>query len=82
MDRIKFAQLPLLVRVAVGLSLWNFWWTFEEFVVDRTDLWKYMPYYKVGQACVWDLSVGTLIVAGLVWASLRASRASPAAISR
>ncbi|MGH8134334.1 MAG: hypothetical protein ACRETP_14105 [Steroidobacteraceae bacterium] len=66
---MKFGQLPLLARVAVGVSLWTFWWTFEEFIVDRVGLWKYMPGYRVGEACVWDLSVGTLIVVGLVWAS-------------
>jgi hypothetical protein len=29
-----------------------------------------MPYYKVGQGCVWDLTVAVLIVAGLTWASI------------
>jgi hypothetical protein len=41
--------------------------SFEEFVVDRVGLWKYMkymPYYKAPQFCVWALTV-TLVVAGL-----------------
>jgi len=69
-ERLRFGQLPMLVRVVVGLSLLNAWVSFEEFVVDRSDLWKYMPDYKVGRFCVWDLSVIALIIAGLVWASV------------
>ena len=70
MERLRFGQLPMLVRVVVGLSLLNAWVSFEEFVVDRSGLWKYMPDYKVGRFCVWDLSVIALIIAGLVWASV------------
>src|SRR6202023_115685 len=54
-ERLRFGQLPMLVRVVVGLSLLNAWGSFEEFVVDRNGLWKYMPDYKVGRFCVWDL---------------------------
>jgi hypothetical protein len=76
MARLSFGQLPVLVRVVTGIALFNAWVSFEEFVVDRIGLWKYMPYYKVGQGCVWDLAVAVLIVAGLTWASIegRASR--------
>jgi hypothetical protein len=63
-DRSRFGQLPVLVRVSVGPSLINIWVSFEEFVVDRVGLWKYMPYYKVPQFCGWDLTV-TLVVADL-----------------
>jgi hypothetical protein len=41
----------------------------------RIGSWKYMPYYKVGQGCVWDLTAAVLIVAGLTWVSI-AARAS------
>jgi hypothetical protein len=65
----------MLVRVVTGVALFNAWVSFEEFVVDRFGLWKYMPYYKVGQGCVWDLTVAGLVVAGLTCASI-AGRAS------
>ena len=74
MERLSFGQLPRLARVAIGLSFFNIWWSFEEFIVDRFGLSKYMPDYKVGVLCVWDLSVATLIVVGLVWASRRGAR--------
>jgi hypothetical protein len=76
-ERLRFGQLPMLVRVVVGLSLFNAWVSFEEFVVDRIGLWKYMPGYRVGQGCVWDLTVGALIIAGLVWASVGGPRSEP-----
>jgi hypothetical protein len=81
-ERLKFGQLPMLLRVVVGLSLFNVWVSFEEFVVDRIGLWKYMPGYRVGQGCVWDLTVGALIIAGLIWASVGARRSQPAEAAR
>jgi hypothetical protein len=75
MGRVKFGQLPMLLRVVVGIALFNMWVSFEEFVVNRSDLWQYMPGYKLDQGCTWDLSVGMLIVAGLAWASVRGNRA-------
>jgi hypothetical protein len=81
-ERLRFGQLPMLLRVVVGLSLLNAWVSFEEFVVDRSGLWKYMPDYKVGRFCVWDLTVIALIVAGLVWASVGGRRSEPPEAAR
>jgi hypothetical protein len=64
MQPVSFKQLPLIVRVAVGAAFLNTWILFEEIVVDRQGLWRYMPLYRVGAFCVWDLAVGILIV---VW---------------
>jgi hypothetical protein len=66
MDGIPFKQLPMIVKVAMWLVFNNAWWSIEEFVIDRHGLWKYMPYYKVANACVWDLAVG-VIVALAIW---------------
>jgi hypothetical protein len=81
MVRLSFGQLPLLVRVATGVALFNAWVSFEEFVVDRVGLWRYMPYYRVAQGCVWDLVVAALIVVGLTWASIRSPVSSDARIT-
>ena len=40
---IRFYQLPLVVRIAVGLVFNNAGWSIEEFVINRLGLWKYMP---------------------------------------
>jgi hypothetical protein len=55
MSKIPFKHLPLLVKIAIALTFFNSWVLFEETVVDRHGLWKYMPFYKVGIFCVWDV---------------------------
>ncbi len=62
---MSFRQLPLIVKIAVGLVFNNAWWSIEEFVIDRHGLWKYMPYYRVANPCIWDLAVGIVTVFGL-----------------
>jgi hypothetical protein len=47
METLRFEQLPLVLKIAVGIVFYNAWWSIEEFVIDRHELWKYMPYYKV-----------------------------------
>jgi hypothetical protein len=70
--RLSFWQLPLIARIAVGVAFLNAWASFEEFVVDRHGLWRFMPYYRVGEACLWDLAVSLIIGIGL-WRLSRAS---------
>lgn len=69
MNAFRLSQMPWLVKVAVGITLFNAWILFAEVVVDRQGLWRYIPGYRVGLACTWDLFVAVLIVVGLWWAS-------------
>jgi len=46
MDRIEFSAQSRLVKFAVGLTLFNTWVLFEETIIDRHGLWKYLPFYK------------------------------------
>jgi len=71
MESLLFRQLPLTAKMAVGIAFLNSWILIEELIIDRHGLWKYMPYYRVGDPCVWDLAV-SLIIAFAIW---RASRA-------
>ena len=57
-------ELPILVKVSVALTLFNSWVLFEETVVDRLGWWKYMPCYRVGKFCEWD--VGAILVISLI----------------
>ena len=70
MGTLKFSQLPLVVRIAVGVVFNNAWWSIEEFVIDRHRIWKYMPGYRVADPCVWDLAVAVLTAAAVWWASV------------
>ncbi len=76
MDTLSFRQLPLIARVAVGIAFYDAWWSVEEFVIDRYGLWRYMPYYRVSDPCVWDLAVALLIIAGLARLSWQPKRRS------
>ena len=70
MQRVAFYQLPLLVRVAAALSVLNTWILIAEFVIDRYGLDAYLPFYKYGDICVWDIA----LVVGLAVYFFRASR--------
>ena len=64
------ARTPGIVRFAVWLTFFNTWVLFEETVVDRYGLWEYMPYYRVGRLCSWD--IGAMALLGfIVWRMFR-----------
>src|SRR4030095_12550585 len=50
-------RLPLVAKIAIAMTFINAWIIFEETIVDRHGLWRYMPYYRVGLFCVWDAAV-------------------------
>ncbi len=62
MNKIKFNQLPFWVQVAVVLSFYNTWVMIEEFVIDRFGYWQYLPFYKKGIFCIWDILAFVMLV--------------------
>lgn len=50
-------RLPVIAKIAIAMTFINAWIIFEETIVDRHGLWRYMPYYRVGLFCVWDAAV-------------------------
>jgi len=79
MARLSFRELPLAVRLAVGLTFVLTWVFIEEHIIEPFGFWKYMPFYKVGNFCVYDLTVG-LIIIGCIWRF--SSGAGPPAVTR
>ena len=65
--------LPLIAKIAIAVTSMNTWVIFEETVVDRHGLWRYMPFYRVGLFCAWDAAVLAVILL-LLFASVRRSR--------
>ena len=51
------SPLPLIAKIAIAIAFLNAWVLFEETIVDRHGLWRYMPFYRVGLFCVWDAVV-------------------------
>lgn len=69
-QRIAFYQLPLWVRLAAALTLFNTWVLIAEFVIDRYGLDEYLPFYRYGDICLWDIAV----IIGIAALFVRASR--------
>ena len=65
--------LPLIAKIAIAVTSLNTWVIFEETVVDRHGLWRYMPFYRVGLFCVWDAAVLAIVLL-LLFTSIRRSR--------
>jgi hypothetical protein len=57
MKKSTTRRLPLIAKIAIGTTFINAWVIFEETIVDRHGLWRYMPYYRVGLFCLWDAAV-------------------------
>src|SRR5881396_3461063 len=78
MNKSTTPPLPLIAKIAIAMTFINTWVIFEETIVDRHGLWRYMPYYRVGLFCVWDAAVlaVTLLLLLLSVARLR-RRSSP-----
>jgi hypothetical protein len=74
-------RLPFLVRLAVALTLLNSWVQFEEVVVDRLGWWRYMPCYRVGRFCEWDVAA-ILVIAFVTFVGLAENRAALVARAR
>ncbi len=83
MSKVTFKELPLLVKAAVFVSFSAAWVLFEELVIDRCGLWRFLPFYEFGRFCAWDVLALVVIGSGLAWATLspRSERA-PCAVRR
>ena len=66
MKKSTTRRLPLIARIAIATTFINAWVIFEETIVDRHGLWRYMPYYRVGLFCVWDAAVFAITLLLLV----------------
>lgn len=67
------ASRSWILPLGFGLTLLNSWMLFEELFVNRYGLWKYMPFYRLHDPCVWDLAA-TIAIVGLITALRRWGR--------
>jgi hypothetical protein len=74
MKKSTTTRLPVIAKIAIALTFINTWVIFEETVVDRHGLWRYMPYYRVGSFCAWDAVVLTVTVLLLLISVARSRR--------
>jgi hypothetical protein len=53
----EFRSLPLIVRLATIVTPFLAWLLFAELVIDRHGLDRFLPLYRVGNVCAWDVAV-------------------------
>ena len=81
MKKSTTPPLPLIAKIAIAMTFLNMWVLFEETVVDRHGLWRYMPFYRVGLFCVWDAAVLALTLLLLFVSVARSRRRNGPALS-
>lgn len=62
---VAFKSLPFIVRVATLATYLIGWVLIEELIIDRQGLDRFLPFYRLGALCAWDLAVAALLV--LAW---------------
>jgi hypothetical protein len=70
MTPVSFRSLPLIVRLATMTTFFLAWVLFAEIVIDRHGLDRFLPFYRVGNLCPYDIAV----VAALLLAWWRLNR--------
>ena len=73
MDAIRFRSLPLVVRISALATWFLAWLLFAELAIDRLGLDSWLPYYRVGNFCPYDIAV--IVALALWW--IRLSRKDP-----
>jgi hypothetical protein len=81
MNKSTTLPLPLIAKIAIAMTVLNTWVIFEETVVDRHGLWRYMPFYRVGLFCVWDAAVLAITLLLLLVSVARSRRRNGPALS-
>ena len=74
MAKASFRDQSFVVKAAVFITFFNAWVLFEELVIDRHGLWRYLPFYKVGLFCAWDVLAVAVIGLGLFLRLARSPR--------
>lgn len=65
MNKIPFTAFPFATKLALMLVPFMGWVMFAEFVVDRNGWHRFLPFYRFGQICPYDILV--LAILGIVW---------------
>jgi hypothetical protein len=69
MQAISFRALPLPVRVMTALSMLMAWVMVAEFVIDRYEIDRFLPFYRYGDICIYDFVAAALVLAFWVLAN-------------
>lgn len=68
MAKLSFSEMPVVVRGACVATGFMAWVLFAELIIDRHGWDSFLPYYRVGNICVYD--VGVLAILTIVYLAL------------
>ncbi|MEQ1866345.1 MAG: hypothetical protein ABL996_17035 [Micropepsaceae bacterium] len=69
MQKTSFASLPGLVQLTSLGTLFIGWVLIAEFIIDRHGYDRFLPFYRVGNLCPYDLAVVVALAA--TWILMR-----------
>ena len=69
MQKTSFASLPGLVQLTSLGTLFIGWVLIAEFIIDRHGYDRFLPFYRVGDLCPYDLAVVVALAA--TWILMR-----------
>jgi hypothetical protein len=69
MHRTAFSELPRFVQFSSLATVFIGWVLFAELIIDRHGIDRFLPYYRVGNLCPYDLAV--ILALALPWSRLR-----------
>jgi hypothetical protein len=67
MEKIAFGSLPQFVQWATLAVPFIAWLLFAEWVIDRHGLDRWLPLYRVGNLCPWDIAVALILLGVRSW---------------
>ena len=73
--RLSLAELPVIAQFTIATSLFAGWVWIENYVIEPLGIWRFMPFYRYGRFCPWDIAAAVVILAMFV----RSARARHAA---
>ena len=73
MTKLAFSDLPWVARGAVLATGFMAWILFEEIGIDRNGWDRYLPFYRLGKFCVYDLAMSIVLIAVFVMLNRRRS---------
>jgi hypothetical protein len=67
MEKLHYGALPAFAKFGIGAGVLFIWTVFEHEVIERFGIYQYMPFYRVGAICAWDiLAITVIIIASIV----------------
>ncbi len=74
MEKIAFTSLPFATKLALMIVPFLGWVMFAEFVIDRNGWDQFLPFYRFGEFCPYEVVV--IAILGVTWWRLEANAKS------